>query len=84
MQFYLYVVRQIEENIKATRALEKITSFYQIIDHSTLNRKLKSDLLKIFKNNLFEQLSSKQSQNYNIDIKDVKSVNKSFYEFSHE
>ena len=83
-QFYLYVIRQIKENTKATRASEKIISFYRIIDHSALNRKLKSDLLKIFKSDLFGQFSSKRSQNHNIDIKNARLVNKSFYEFSHE
>ena len=67
-----------------TRALEEITSFHRIINHSTLNKKLKNDLLKIFKSNLFKQLFSKRSQNHNIDIKDARSINKSFYEFLHE
>ena len=58
-QFYLYIIQQIEKNIKVTRALKEITSFYRIIDHLILNRKLRSDLLKIFKNDLFEQFSSK-------------------------
>ena len=53
-QFYLYIVRQIEENTKATRTSKEITLFYQIIDYSTLNKKLKNDLLKIFKSDLFE------------------------------
>ena len=53
-QFYLYVIRQIEENTKATQTSEKITSFYQIIDYLTLNKKLKNNLLKIFKNDLFK------------------------------
>ena len=83
-QFYLYVVRQIEENTKATRASEKITSFHWIIDHPTLNRKLRSDLLKIFKSDLFEQSFSKRSQNHSIDIKNARSINKSFYELSYE
>ena len=64
--------------------LKKIISFYRIIDHSTLNRKLRNDLLKIFKNDLFDQLFPKRSQNHNIDTENVKSVNKSFYEFSHK
>ena len=80
----MYVVRQIEENTKTTRALKEITSFHQIIDHSILNRKLKSDLLKIFKNDLFEQFFSKRSQNHSIDIKNAKSINKLFYELSYE
>ena len=83
-QFYLYVVRQVEKNTKATRASEKITSLHRIIDHSALNRKLKNDLLKIFKNDLFEQPPSKRPQNHSIDIKNARSVNKSFYEFSHK
>ena len=83
-QFYLYVVRQIEENIKTTRTSKKIISFHRIIDHSTLNRKLKNDLLKIFKSDLFEQFFSKRLQNHNIDIKNTKSINKSFYELLHE
>ena len=53
-QSYLYVIQQIEENTKTTRTSKEITSFHRIIDHSTLNRKLRNDLLKIFKNNLFE------------------------------
>ena len=80
----MYVVRQIEENTKATRASEKITSFHRIIDYSVLNRKLRNDLLKIFKNDLFEQFSSKRSQNHNIDIENARSINKSFYELLHE
>ena len=79
-QFYLYVVRQIEKDTKTTRTSEKITSFYQIINHSTLNKKLKSDLLKIFKSDLFKQFLSKRSQNHNIDIKNARSINKSSYE----
>ena len=83
-QFYLYVVRQIEEDTKTTQTLEKITSFHRIIDHSILNRKLKNNLLKIFKSDLLEQFLSKRSQNHNINIKNAKSINKSFYELSHE
>ena len=83
-QFYLYVVQQIEKNTKTTRALKEITSFHQIIDHSILNKKLKNDLLKIFKNDLFEQFSSKRLQNHNINIKNARSINKSFYKLSHE
>ena len=83
-QFYLYVVRQIEKNTEMTRASEKITSLYQIIDHSILNRKLKNDLLKIFKSDLFKQFLSKRLQNHSIDIKNAKLINKSFYEFLHE
>ena len=83
-QFYLYVVRQIEKDTKTTRTSEEITSFHRIIDHSILNRKLKNDLLKIFKNDLLEQLSLKRSQNHSIDIKNARSINKSFYELSHE
>ena len=80
----MYVVRQIEENTKATRTSEKIISFHRIIDHSTLNRKLKNDLLKIFRSDLFEQFLSKRSQNHNINIKNARSINKSFYELLHE
>ena len=83
-QFYLYIVRQIEKNTEMTRASEEIISFHRIIDHSTLNRKLKSDLLKIFKSDLFKQFFSKRSQNHSIDIKNARSVNKSFYELLHE
>ena len=83
-QFYLYVVRQNKENTKAIRTSEKIILFHWIIDYSILNRKLKNNLLKIFKNDLFEQFLSKQSQNHSIDIKNVKSINKLFYEFSHK
>ena len=80
----MYVVQQIEKDTKTTRALKKIISFYQIIDYSILNRKLKNNLLKIFKNDLFEQFFSKRSQNHNIDIKNARSINKSFYEFLYE
>ena len=83
-QFYLYVVQQIKKDTKTTRASEKITSFHRIIDHSILNRKLKNDLLKIFKNDLFEQFSLKRSQNHSINIKNAKLINKSFYELLHE
>ena len=83
-QFYLYIIRQVEKNTKMTQTLEKITLFYQIIDHSTLNRKLKSDSLKIFKNDLFEQFSSKRSQNHNINTEIARSINKLFYELLHE
>ena len=83
-QFYLYVVRQIEENTKATRASEKITLLHRIIDHSTLNKELKNDLLKIFRNDLFKQFFSKRSQNYSINIENARSVNKSFYELLHK
>ena len=83
-QSYLYVIQQIEEDTKAIRTSEKITSLYRIIDYSTLNKKLKSDLLKIFKNDLFKQFFPKRSQNHNIDIENAKSINKSFYELSHE
>ena len=67
-----------------TRASKKIISFYRIINHSTLNRKLKNNLLKIFKNDLFKQFLSKRSQNHNIDIKNAKSINKLFYKLSYE
>ena len=83
-QFYLYVVQQIEKNTKATQTSEKITSFHRIINHSTLNRKLKSNLLKIFKNDLFEQFSLKRSQNHSIDTENARSINKLFYELLYE
>ena len=79
-QFYLYVIQQIEKDTKTTQASEEITSFHQIIDHSILNKKLKNDLLKIFKSDLFEQFFSKRSQNHNINIKNARLINKSFYE----
>ena len=83
-QFYLYVVRQIEKDTEVTRASEKITSFHRIIGHSALNRKLKNDLLKIFRNDLFKQFFPKRPQDHSIDTEDAKSINKSFYELSHE
>ena len=83
-QFYLYIVQQIEKNTKTTWTSEKITLFHRIIDSSTLNRKLKNDLLKIFRSDLFEQFSSKWSQNHSIDIKNARSINKSFYELSYK
>ena len=48
---------------------------------SKLNKTLKIDMLKIFRNDLSNKLFSKKSQNYIIDINDVKSINKFFYNF---
>ena len=83
-QFYLYVVRQVEKNTKTTRTSKEITSLHRTIDHPILNKKLKNDLLKIFRNDLLEQPFSKRSQNHSIDIENAKSINKSFYKLSHE
>ena len=52
-----------------------------IIDYSKLNKTLKIDILKVFRNDLSNKSFSKKSQNYIIDIDNVKSINKSFYIF---
>ena len=56
-------------------------SIQHIIDYSKLNKTLKIDMLKIFRNDLSNKLFSIKSQNHIIDIDDVKSINKFFYNF---
>ena len=78
-KIYLYVIRKTNSNENVVENFTKLTLFQRIIEHSKLNKILKFDSLKIFKNNLFDDLSSKKSQNHNIDIDNVKSINKSLY-----
>ena len=47
-------------------------------------QKIKKRFVENIKNDLFGQLFSKRSQNHNIDIKNARLINKSFYELSHE
>ena len=76
-KIYLYVVCKLNKNV--VENFIKLTLFQRIIEHSKLNKILKFESLKIFKNDLFDDSSSKKSQNYNIDINNVKLINKSFY-----
>ena len=78
-KIYLYVVRKTNSNKNVVENFTKLTLFQRIIEHSKLNKILKFESLKIFKNDLFDDSSSKKSQNYNIDINNVKSINKSLY-----
>ena len=78
--FYLYVVRK-KVKKKIVKSSKKLISIQYIIDHSKLNKALRIDILKIFRNDLSNKSFSKKSQNHIIDIDNVKSINKSFYNF---
>ena len=58
---YLYVIRKTNSNKNVVENFTKLTLFQQIIEHSKLNKILKFDSLKIFKNDLFDDSSSKKS-----------------------
>ena len=80
---YLYVVREIDNNIEKNtlkKIVLKLASLQRIIDNLKLNRILRIDLLKIFRNDLSNKLFSKRSQNNRINIDNAKSMNKSLYE----
>ena len=78
-QVYLYVVCIV--NRKVVKSSEKLAFIQHIIDNAKLNRILSLDVLKnVLKNDFSNKLSSKRSQNYRIDIEDVKSINKFLYE----
>ena len=83
---FLYIVRKasivdtdINKNI--VNDIVNLTSFQRFNEYFKLNKALNLDNLKIFRNNLFDESSSKQSQNYNININNVKSINKFSYFF---
>ena len=77
---YLYVIRK-KIKKKIVKSSKKLISIQYIIDHSKLNKALRIDILKIFRNDLSNKSFSKKSQNHIIDIDNVKSINKSFYNF---
>ena len=80
---YLYVVRKIDSSTEENafrKAVSELASLQRTIDNLRLNRILRIDLLKIFRNDLSNKSSSKRSQNYRIDIDDARSMNKFFYE----
>ena len=76
---FFYVIRDIQIN---TKTFEKFVLIQNIIEHSNLNKKLNFDVLFIFKNDFSNQSLSKRSQNHKTETNDIKSVNKSSYEFS--
>ena len=76
---YLYVVRKANLNENVVENFTKLTLLQRIIEHSKLNKVLKFDSLKIFKNDLSDDSSSKKPQNYDIDTDNAKSINKSLY-----
>ena len=79
---YLYVVRKIDNNTEENafkEAVSKLASLQRTIDNFRLNRILRIDLLKIFRNDLSNKSSSKRSQNHRIDTDDARSMNKSLY-----
>ena len=78
--FYLYVIRK-KIKKKVVKSSKKLILIQYIIDYSKLNKALRIDMLKIFRNDLSNKLFSKKSQNHIIDIDNVKSINKSFYYF---
>ena len=81
--FFLYVIRK-TVTTKKKNIVENIInliSFQRFNKHSKLNKTLNFDNLKIFKNNFSNKSSLKRSQNYNIDINNVKSINKFSYFF---
>ena len=81
---YLYVVDKIDSNTKENafrKAVSKLTLLQRTIDNFKLNRILRIDLLKIFRNDLSNKSFFKRSQNHRININDARSMNKFLYEF---
>ena len=78
IKIFLYIVRK-TSNENVVEIFIELISFQRFNEHSKLNKTLNFDNLKIFKFDLFDESSSKRSQNHNIDIDDARSINKSSY-----
>ena len=78
----MYIIRKsitIKKNI--VENVINLILFQRFNEYLKLNKVLNFNNLKIFKNNFLNKLLLKQSQNYNIVINNVKSINKFLYFF---